>query len=117
MAMTSTGCFTPSSCTKKRAEQAVLLFCRAAALTPLGPRHLMTPMKPSLIAVLAAVPLLSGCASWSNWYSQTPVGIRHTRMMVDSEQEYAYYVDPVRPPDAPYRDTPLDRLWNFLTNR
>jgi hypothetical protein len=48
----------------------------------------MTMMKTSLLRVLAAVvimPLLSGCATW---FSQTPTGIRHTRMMVHSDQTY-----------------------------
>jgi hypothetical protein len=73
-------------------------------------------MKPSMLAVLVAAPLISGCASWSNWYSQTPVGIRHTRMMVDSEQEYAYYVDPVQQRATAYQETPWDRLSRLFTS-
>ena len=68
-----------------------------------------------LLVVAALLPLLSGCASWSNWYSQTPVGVRHTRMMVDSEQEYSYYVDPVRRPAASYQETPWDRISRLFT--
>lgn len=86
----------------------------AVALTGSVSRGLMRGMNRMVFPLVAAAIFLSGCATW---YSQTPVGVRHTRMMVNSEQEYAYYVDPVRPPDGPYRDTPLDRLWSFLTNR
>ena len=75
----------------------------------------MNPRILRLLAVAVFMPLLSGCASWSNWYSQTPVGIRHTRMMVDSEQEYSYYVDPVQRPAASYQETPWDRISRLFT--
>ena len=58
------------------------------ALTPRAGHHLMHAIKFSMLRVLAAVvimPLLSGCATW---FSQTPTGIRHTRMMVHSDQTY-----------------------------
>jgi hypothetical protein len=65
-------------------------------------------MKTWVLFPLAAALFLSGCATW---YSQTPVGIRHTRMMVNSEQEYEYYIDPVeRAPAAVSAETPFDRL-------
>jgi hypothetical protein len=68
----------------------------------------MPVMKPMVFPLLAAAIFLSGCATW---YSQTPDGIRHTRMMVNSEQEYAYYVDPVERPAAVVAvETPFDRL-------
>lgn len=67
----------------------------------------------SLVVAVALVALLSGCATW---YSRTPVGVRHTRMMVNTEQEYGYYVDPVRqPPDIYYGETPFDRIKRFFT--
>jgi hypothetical protein len=48
----------------------------------------MRMMKPPIFRALllvALMPLLSGCATW---FSQTPTGIRHTRMMVHSDQTY-----------------------------
>jgi hypothetical protein len=48
----------------------------------------MRTMKPPIFRALLAValmPMLSGCATW---FTQTPTGIRHTRMMVHSDQTY-----------------------------
>ncbi len=68
----------------------------------------MSVMKLFVLPLLAAGLLLSGCATW---YSRTPDGIRHTRMMVNTEQEYGYYVDPVeQPPAVVSGDTPFDQL-------
>ena len=69
-------------------------------------------MRPMVLPLLAAAVFLSGCATW---YSQTPVGVRHTRMMVYTDQEYEYYVDPVKPP-APRvaGPTPFQQIANWL---
>ena len=74
----------------------------------------MKPAISSLLLALVALPLVSGCAtSYSKWYGTTPDGIRHTRMMVHSDQTYFYPSDPVpRSTYASYprRETPLEWL-------
>jgi hypothetical protein len=48
----------------------------------------MPVMNSSILRALAALlvfPLLTGCA---RWFTQAPTEIRHTRMMVHSDQTY-----------------------------